>query len=245
MKVLVTGGSGALGRWVIRELAGHGYEVVNADLRPPGSAKDLAHYRETDLTDVGQVAGALYGCEAVVHLGAIPSPGRHPDEVVFATNTRATFAVLQAAALLGVGKAVVASSTAALGTAFALHPFPPHYVPIDEAHPLLPQDPYALSKEVTERTGEAFHRRTGMSVLAYRFHWITQPGEVAAQAATFRARPELRANELWGYVDVRDAARACRLGIEAKGLGFEVFNITATDSLSEVATAELVERYYP
>src|SRR3712207_4894754 len=101
MRVLVTGGSGRIGQWVSRELAEHGHTVINADRQPPkpeGVGVSAAMYREVDLVDVGQVAGALAGCHAVVHLGAIPAPNRHPDETVFGNNTRATFAVLHAAA---------------------------------------------------------------------------------------------------------------------------------------------------
>ncbi len=250
MRVLVTGGSGRLGQYVVRDLADHGYDVVNADRRPPVAgavAADAAHFRETDLSNVGQVAGALVGCEAVIHLGAIPAPYGHADEVVFSGNTGATFAVLQAASLLGVGKAVVASSISALGTAWAPRRFPPLYAPVDEEHPLLVHDAYGLSKEVDERTCEMFHRRTGMSVLAHRFHWIAYAEEAAAKAAELRADPTVDDwwRLLWGYVDVRDAAAACRLGIESTGLGFEAFNIVAADTLSETPTEELLRRHTP
>lgn len=244
MRVLVTGGSGSLGQQVLHELVGHGHEVVNADRRPPAVA-GIGNYREVDLADVGHVAGALSGCDAVVHLGAIPTAYSHPDEVVFGNNTRATFAVLHASALLGIRRAVLASSLAALGGAYAATPFLPLYAPIDEHHPLQVEDPYGLSKEVDERIGSMFHRRTGMTVLAYRFHWIAQPGEYAERAIEVRDRPDRWAHDLWGYVDVRDAAYACRLGMEAEGLGHEVFNITAADSLSEVPTEELMRRYCP
>jgi len=243
--VLVTGGSGGLGRWVVRELVEHGYEVVSADRRPPDDPDGAARYVEVDLTSVEAVSNALAGCEAVVHLAAIPAPGGRPDEVVFGNNVMTTFAALQAAKELGVRKAVVASSTAALGAAFAPEPFAPLYVPIDESHPLLPQDPYGLSKEVDERVCAAFGRRSRMSVLVFRFHYIAQPGESAKRAADFDPTSGVAARELGGYVDVRDAARACRLGLERQGLGFEVFNITAADSLSRIPTLALIRHHYP
>lgn len=249
MRILVTGGSGHLGSWVVRELVGAGHEVVSADRLPPVREGDeafhVSRFVQVDMTDVGQVAGALAGCEAVVHLAAIPAPYGHPDEVVFGNNTRATFAVLQAAALLGVRRAVIASSISALGMAWAEERFFPLYAPVDEEHPLLGRDAYALSKEVDERTAEMFHRRKGMTVLAYRFHWVAPPGEAARLAGWLREHPEEWAHQLWGYVDVRDAARACRLGIESELQGFEVFNITAADTLGEQPTEELTRRYCP
>src|SRR5215212_11990488 len=100
-----------LGRWVVRTLLDAGHEVVGADReRPPDDGG--ARHRTVNLTDVGQVAGAMAGCDAVVHLGAVPGPDRYPDEVVFGNNTLSTFAVLQAASLLGVSRAVVASEAA-------------------------------------------------------------------------------------------------------------------------------------
>lgn len=248
MRVLITGGSGRLGSHVAQELLSHGHAVVNADRRPPSATERVTtgdyRYRETDLGNVGQVAGALSGCDAVIHLGAIPVPYGHADEVVFAQNTQATFAVLQAASLLGVRKAVIASSLATLGMAFGPQPKPPRYAPVDEAHPLLPADPYGLGKEVDERTGEMFYRQTGMTVVACRFHWIALPEEAAAAKRT-ATNPEGGARVFWGYVDIRDAAAACRLGVEADGLGFEAFVIAAADTLSETPTEELLARYAP
>ncbi len=252
MKLLVTGGSGRLGQGTVAELVSHGHDVVNADRRQPvdlfetvdANAYAAAKFIEVDLGDVGQVAGAMAGCDGVMHLGAIPSPGRHPDEVVFRNNTGATFAVLHAAELLGVRKAVIASSLSALGTAWAPKPMTPVYAPVDEAHPLLNHDCYGLSKEVDERTAEMFHRRTGMQVAALRFSWVATPSEV-------RARDEGNEDEavgarvLWSYVDLRDAALACRLAIEADGIGFAPFNVTAADTTSRQPTEDLIRRYAP
>ncbi|MDP9362750.1 MAG: NAD(P)-dependent oxidoreductase [Chloroflexota bacterium] len=251
MRVLVTGGSGRLGQFVIRDLVDHGHEVVNADRRPPApggpAGAPPVRFVETDLGDVGQVAGVLAGRDAVVHLGAIPNPYGHADEVVFVNNTRATFAALQAASLLGVRKAAIASSVSAYGTAWAPRPFPPNYAPVDEEHPLLNHDAYGLSKEVDERTAQMFHRRDGMQVVALRFHWVALPAEAAARAADLAADP--RHDDwwrlLWGYVDARDAATACRLAVEAEGLGFDAFNVTAADTLSETPTEELIRRHAP
>lgn len=250
MRVVVTGGSGRLGQWVVRDLLLHGHEVVNIDRRrpSPGVVPDDSPrppFREVDLSNVGQVAGALFGSDAVVHLGAIPAPYRHPDEVVFGNNTGSTFAVLQAASIVGLRKAVIASSISIIGAAYAVHPFKLSYAPADEEHPLLGQDAYALSKEADERTAQMFHRRTGISVLAMRFHWVSLPGEAAARASQSSENPGPSAHQLWGYVDVRDAAQACRLGIETDGLGFEIFNVTAADTLIEQPTEEAIRQYAP
>jgi nucleoside-diphosphate-sugar epimerase len=153
--------------------------------------------------------------------------------------------VLQAAANLGIGRAVIASSVSALGMAYAVHDFAPRYAPVDEAHPFLGQDPYALCKEVDESTAAMFHRQTGMTIAAMRFHWVTLPGEAAAAVAHIRPDPSHYLYNLWGYVDVRDVAQACRLALEVPAFGCEPFNIIAPDTLREEPTEELLRRHLP
>lgn len=250
MKVLVTGGSGHLGQYAVRDLLQHGYQVVNADRRPPTSplaGNDAAWFIETNVGDVGEVAGAMAGCGAVVHLGAIPAPYRHADEVVFTNNTQATFAVFQAASLLGVPKVVFASSISAYGTAYSPEVTVPRYAPVDEEHPLLNHDAYGLSKEVDERTGLMFHRRAGISVVALRFHWVSAPGQALERIPKVNATLDdpQTSRVLWGYIDARDAASICRLALEAEGIGFEAFNVTAADTLAELPTEELLRTYAP
>lgn len=248
-RVLVTGGNGRLGRAVIQELLTHAYDVVAADrVRPPAGDVHGVSIVETDLGDVGQVAGAMRGCEAVIHLGAIPAPYAHADEVVFRNNTGATFAVLQAASLLGVTGIALASSGSIYGTAWSRASLFFHYAPVDEAHPLMVHDVYALSKETDERTAEMFCRREGTSIAALRFHWIATREEQLARVAESREQTGRsdQASGLWGYTDLRDAARACRLAIEAardRPFGFAPLNIVAADTLADDPTEDLIRRW--
>jgi nucleoside-diphosphate-sugar epimerase len=245
-RVLVTGASGKLGQAVVAELLAHEYDVVGADLAsPPGGGHRAFQFAQIELSDVDQVAGAISGAEAVIHLGAIPGPNRHPGEVVFGNNTRATFAVLQAAGLQGLRKAVIASSISALGPSFSPEPTTPLYAPVDEDHPLLGADPYGLSKEVDERTAAMFHRRVGIAVAALRFSFVARPDEVRESAARVRRNPAGSTRTLWSYIDIRDAAAAARLALEADRPTFEVFNITAADTLSDIPTEELLREFAP
>jgi nucleoside-diphosphate-sugar epimerase len=245
MRVLVTGGNGKLGRWVTRELRDHGYDVVSVDRALPATGEPSVHYRQVEMSDLGQVVGAASGCDALVHLAAIPAPYSHPDEVVFLNNVGATYNALQAAMTVGITRAVMASSASAYGMAWARPTFPPLYAPLDEEHPFIVRDPYALSKEVDERTAEMFTRRCGMTVLAYRLHWIAAPGEARRVATDTSLSPEQGATNLWAYVDVRDAARAFRLGLEADVTGFAALNITADDSLRPEPTEDLLRTHLP
>ena len=77
-KIVVTGGSGKAGRAVMRDLLEHGYEALNVDRMPPRQA--FGRFQQADLTDLGQTFECLQGADAVVHLAAIPSPGRFPSK---------------------------------------------------------------------------------------------------------------------------------------------------------------------
>lgn len=246
---MVTGAAGRIGIWVVEELLRAGHQVLAVDRRGP-SAAGMAHdalsaeWRKIDLLDSGALIEALRDVDAVVHLAAIPGPvGCDPIEV-FANNTRATFAVLEAAGRAEVGRAVLASSVSALGLTYSPQPRSPIYVPIDEAHPVFPADPYALSKCADELTASAMHRRYGMTVVSLRFHWVALPGEARVRALTTPVDDSTAVCELWGYVDARDAAAACRLALQAPGIDVAVCNIAAAESLSVIPTEELVRRFH-
>jgi nucleoside-diphosphate-sugar epimerase len=230
---------------VVRDLLGAGHEVTATDTRQPH--EPLCRFVLADLRNLGQTVGLLAGHEAVVHLAAIPSPGGTPDEVVFETNAQTTFNVLHAATLLGIRRAVCASSISAYGTAYATHEVTPHYIPIDEAHPLLPQDAYGLSKEVGESIAAVAHRRTGMAVASLRFAMVITPDRYAAFSREGTGSEERDRRILWCYIDVRDAARACRLALEApvEIVGCQAFNIIAPDTFRAEPTAQLARQGWP
>jgi nucleoside-diphosphate-sugar epimerase len=243
-RILVTGACGGLGQLVVQELLDHGYDVVGADriVRPDSPVRVV----ETDLTNVGEVAYVAQGASGIIHLAAFPSPYGRPDEIVFRNNTGATFAVLQAASLLGIKPAVIASSISAYGNAWAPAWFPPDYVPIDEAHPMKNHDAYGLSKEVDECTARMFVRRDGMSIAALRFHWIASREDASSRYEGIDDDSLIK--QMWGYVENHDAARACRLALETardRPFGFEAFNIVAADTLARDKTETLVRRISP
>jgi nucleoside-diphosphate-sugar epimerase len=245
--VLVTGAGGRLGRAIVPELRTAGWRVVAADRHPPpgGQVAGVPVVR-ADLTDPRVPAGLVDGCDAVVHLAGHPSPFDLPGHEVFGNNTRATYHVLAAAAERGVRNAVFASSTAAYGFTFAPRPTSPRYAPVDEDHPLLPQDPYALSRAIDEATGAMLARRHGMTVVALRFNWVATAGEIARRVRAVAADPAFGRSvaELWGYLEIGDAARACRAALEVPA-GSHVLNLAAPDTLSDLPTARLLAAHHP
>jgi nucleoside-diphosphate-sugar epimerase len=249
-RILVTGGSGKAGHWIVKHLVEEGYEVVNVDTRRP--AIPLCRTIVADLTQLGQVVSAFspFGTanrkpyDGVIHMGAIPRAHETPNDEIFRVNAMSTYNVLEACALLNIGKAVIASSESSYGICFASEFFEPRYLPIDEAHPQLPEDAYGLSKVVNEVTADSFHRRTGMQIISLRLGNILCPEDHEPVRARFD-HPEDRLRILWSYIDSRDVAIACRLGIEKDGLGCEPVILAADDSSSNLPSQELIKRFLP
>lgn len=241
-RILVTGGSGKAGAFVIEELLSHNYEVINVDLKP----STLTHTFYADLTDLGQVYGMVQGKDAIIHLAAIPWPGEHPPEVVFRNNVLSTFNILEAATILGVRKVVLAGSESALGFPFRFTDFSPLYLPIDEDHPLLAQDAYGLSKIILEELGRGFVRRKPeLSVISLRLSYIqTSKEDYLRELRAAWKDPSANSFNLWSYVDARDVATAFRLALEYPASGFEAFYIAAVDTLMLQPTKELVSQYF-
>jgi len=244
MKVAVTGGSGRIGGFVIKELLAHGHEIVNLDVTPP--SEPSGRFVRTDLEDLGQTYGGLSGMDAVIHLAAIPHPLSDPPEVVFRNNVMSTYNVLEAASALGISRVVLTSSDSAVGFPFARHAMAPEYVPMDEDHPLWPQDPYGLSKQVGEVIADSFVRRTpAMTVITLRPSFVVFP-EMYARFPQEWQDPARGSFNLWAYTDVRDLATAFRLALTAPLTGHHRFFIAAPNSrIKDVPTADLVRRYFP
>ena len=245
----MTGSSGLVGHAVVADLLESGYEVVGLDRLPPRTDHPAFRAVTWADADVAELVAALEGCDGLVHLAAIPAPYQDPDELVFVNNTSATFAALQAAALREIRRVVIASSISAYGMAFAPTEIRAMYVPVDENHPMRATDPYALSKETDEATARMFCRRYDMSVAALRFAWVASRAAQLDSAAVAGKEPgESERRNLWAYVDDRDAARACRLALEAAAAapyGFAALHVVAADALALEPLGHLLAQHAP
>jgi nucleoside-diphosphate-sugar epimerase len=242
--VCVTGAAGKVGRFTVRELLGHGYAVVAVDLAPrpadvPGQS-EMA-YLQADLEDYGDTAEVLAGCQAVVHLANVPAPGLVPPARTLARNAVMNANVFLAAVQLGLARVVWASSETTLGLDFSV---PPRYVPIDEDHYPFPTSTYALSKVVSETMTEHVAAWSGIPFVALRLSNVITPDAYEA-FPTWQNDPQARKWNLWSYIDVRDAALACRLALEADLSGARSYVIANADTVMYTPTEELMDSVFP
>lgn len=240
--VLVTGGLGGSGRWIVDRLAAEWNEVVCVDQVRGESGHANVDVRQADLTDRGDVFDLVtkFDPDAVVHWGAIPDPTGHAGGHVFENNVVSTYNVLDSAGRVG-ADVVWASSESAYGFPFAAETPLPDYLPVDEDHPVRPEDPYGTSKVVGEDVAEMVVRQYGVSVVSIRPSWIQYPGEYECQAVD---PTEGGVGNFWSYVDVRDIVGVVEAALEADVEGHEPVLAAAAENYVGRPTVELVEDWF-
>ena len=247
MRVVVTGGSGKLGRAVVDELVTHGYDVANVDAAPPRDAR--TPFTRIELTDFGQVVEAFSRIDsrydhvdAVVHLAAIPGPGNATNAATFANNVVASYNVFAAARVAGIRNVVWASSETVLGLPFDE---PPPYLPVDEEVPWHPETTYSLGKVLDEEMARQFCRwDPELKMIGLRFSNVMEPADYA-QFPTWDDDPSIRRWNLWSYIDARDGAQAVRRALEHEARGMDVFIIANADTVMSRPNDELVRATFP
>jgi nucleoside-diphosphate-sugar epimerase len=231
----------------VRDLLEHGYDVVATDVASPREGVGFGVVL-ADLTDYGQAIQMLHGVDAVVHLANIPAPGIHTPAVTFNTNMAMNFNVFHAAASCGLSRVVWASSETTLGLPFSTtNGLPPRYAPVDEDHYPVPTSTYALSKVASETVAGHIAQWSGIPFVALRFSNIMDPDDYAA-FPTWWDHPHLREWNLWGYVDGRDVANACRLSLTVTSealVGSPGLIIAAADTVMNRPSAALFREVFP
>jgi nucleoside-diphosphate-sugar epimerase len=251
VRILVTGARGKVGRAAVPELITAGHQVVCTDLGTPTYERaepGSAPYVRADLTDAGAAFQLVRGMDAVLHCAAIPEPSQDVAHEVFANNLLAAFNLIEACVRFGVGRLVNVSSETVVGMMFAERPFEPAYFPIDEDHPVLPQDPYALGKHFAEQLCDAAVRRSDLRCITIRPTWVQEPasyernlGPMIRGAAA--GAPEATFNG-WSYIDADDLAVALRLAVESPLPGHEVMYVCSPDSAGVSDTVAALRAQY-
>ena len=249
-RICVTGATGKAGLATVLHLREHGHEVVATDIALSGDDV-AAGVLAADLTDYGQATEVLRGIDAVVHLANIPAPGRSTPAVTFHANVAMNFNIFHAAAALGLSKVVWASSETTLGLPFGHGPEQSpgapgelRYAPVDEDHFPYPATTYALSKVTSETIAEQISRWSGIPFVGLRISNIMEPHDYR-RFPSYWPEPHSRKWNLWGYVDVRDVAAACRLGLEADVTGSQNVIIAAADTVMNRPSRDLLAEVFP
>jgi nucleoside-diphosphate-sugar epimerase len=241
MKVLITGGAGKVGQWVVRELLNSkDYEITVLD-RTPGPERGAVKYLVGDVEDLGQVMEAVAGAEAIIHLAAIHNPNIATTTVTYQTNVVGTFNVHHAAFRLGVKRVVSASSNAIVGWSYGER-FMPDYLPIDEDHPVRPEDVYGLSKEIGETIARSYARK-GLETMMLRPSGVVSPDELEQMKKDGGRQPT--GFHAYSYIDARDLAVAFRLAVERSITSGSIFFVVADDSTVTEPLCELYPRVMP
>jgi len=215
--------------------------------------------RLADITDAGQVYDVMssyahYGeltpgtgvpkFDAVVHFAAVPRLLQTSDNECYRVNTLGTYNVIDAAVKMGVRKVIFASSETTYGVCFADGEVKPEYLPIDEDHPTVPEDSYAMSKVVNEATAKSFQKRTGFDIYGLRINNVIEPHEYKGNFPAYLQDPDLRRRNIFSYIDARDLGQMVQKCLETDGLGYQIFNVSNDDHSVGLSSAEIMNRYY-
>ncbi|MEM1284177.1 MAG: NAD(P)-dependent oxidoreductase [Pseudomonadota bacterium] len=262
MRILFTGGTGKAGRHAIPYLLEQGHRVLNVDKVPldlPGVEGSRMDNRIADITNAGEMFDVMASYasfdelepgtgvpkfDAVVHFAAVPRLLMTADNECYRVNTMGTYNVIDAAVKLGIRKIIFASSETTYGVCFADGERKPDYLPLDEEHPTVPEDSYAMSKVVNEATARSFQRRSGFDIYGLRINNVIEPHEYEQNFPAYLADPALRRRNFFAYIDARDLGHMVDCCLKTDGLGYEVFNVSNDDHSVAASTPELIDRFY-
>ncbi len=244
MRVVVTGGTGKAGQWVVRSLAGAGHDVVNFDLVDRPDLDLPAEFCRVDLTDAGKVYDALFQFrpEGICHLAANPSPSGQAQVDVFSNNVLSAYHLMQAGGDLGVTRFIYASSEMATGllTDGAV----PGRIPFDETERLASPNAYALSKYLSEVIADSLAvRYPSTAWVGLRINNVIPPDTYDRFAAEWED-PSLSQANFWSYIDARDVGTAYLAALEGSSTGHEVCLIAAADTRAKRGLKELMAEHY-
>ncbi|MBT4889722.1 MAG: NAD(P)-dependent oxidoreductase [Rhodospirillales bacterium] len=252
-RVLVTGASGRLGKYVVEAL-GIDFQVTAFDCNKPDFD---CEFIQGDILDRVSVAQAVKNQDSVIHIAALDADATGSESRFMQVNVEGVWNVFDCAREAGVKRIVHCSSVAAINIS---PENPPQYLPVDIDHPADPKEVYGLTKLLGEKIARRFFVLGGMDIICLRPTYIMQPDylydvvKLSAEADGTQP-PSPASDPSWlsygevipgsrSFVDPRDVATAFRAALEADDISWGIFTVASTDSHSDLPTLELVEREF-
>ena len=232
MRVGVTGGTGFIGQYLIRDY-GDKYDFIIPVRNKNTVQKNYEYgtYVESDFS-VDSLKKIFDGCDAVIHMAAKVMPKK--KEVLcmadYMENILCTANVLEACKELGIAKVVCTSTKSVLGTANASEK-----KILTEADEPAPDDEYGVSKACVETLADFYHKKYGMNIILYRMSEVCGMDLTRGMlnpfwAAVLNAVTEKRAVPIYGkgiggrdLIYVKDVTRALVMALEKNNTG--IFHI--------------------
>ena len=186
------------------------------------------------------------GHDAVIHAAAIPEPTRNPPHTVFQNNLMGVFNTLEAAIRFGVPRFVNVSSETVPGFFFPERPWVADYAPVDEEHPIRPQDPYATAKYFSELLMDAAMRRSDIRCLTIRPSWVQWEGNYDRNLGPVLRDPEgtRRAPGCGPTSTSTTSPTRCGSPPSPTSTPHEVFYIASPDNSANRPLADLIRHHY-
>lgn len=249
MNILVTGGAGDIGKYVIRDLVSHDLSPTILDLHPPRERQEGVGYVECDLMSLEATLDAVRGYDVVVHLAAIPTPYNDPPERVMGVNMVTCFNVLEAVRRNEIPRIVYGCSESSSGFGIHYVEFKPLYLPIDEAHPCWPHESYSFSKRFGEEMVENYARAYDIQSISLRYCWVwlERDAEAVRNVVAAGLRGERNPKDWFGcYIAPHDVAQAVRLAAcydfpPEQSIPFEAFYLTADTTFFAEPTLDVLK----
>ncbi len=242
MKVIVTGGSGKVGKSVISTLVARGHEVINLDRRP--ADRPGAKFVYMDLRRREMLQPIMEQAEAVVHMGEIPNAqsGHYTQEEVFGTNCTIGSLIAQLALECG-HKRLIYSSTIQVYGFTDWDYTAPFRMPIDEDHPANPRNCYSAGKVAIESYMRLCATK-GLSVAVFRLPWVVTRD---VDESWFQwTEQEKKLDSSFGiYVRDSDAAECMALALENPRPGFEAYNLSAREVMFGIPIRQAIAANFP
>ena len=254
MKILVTGGSGDIGKYVVKELVSHDITATILDICQPDKRYDGVELVQCDLMDLNMTIETIRGYDVVIHLAAIPNPFNDPPDRVMKINIITCFNVLEAIRQNGIPRIVYGCSESASGFGIRNRELKPAYLPIDEKHPCWPHESYSLSKYFGEEMVKNYAHAYGIAGISLRYCWVWLERDIKDIQNFLKARlhGECNPKPWFGcYIAPHDVAQATRLASlyqfpAEQPIPFEAFYLTAdTTFLSEPTLKALKHHFDP